>query len=751
MFDSDTRAASVVLDAIRTLFSWLDRVAFALLEFVYKLFFNVASADLFSNDTIMKFYGRVQLILGVYMMFQLAMTILKGIVNPDSFSGGKDGGGGAKLISRIATALIMLAFLTPINIPSTQNEYEEQLKSNGILFGTLYSLQHRILANNTLGRLILGNDDSSTTYFDDDGQDDLDKASRIFTSTILRGFYRINLKDESDRPRHEPGKDDAIFEENRVCEDIDGDVIDAYTRLDANPGDIISLINATCEADDVHLGVFRSIVSVFSKKLAGKQKYVFTFMPLVSTVTGLVFAVILLSFSIDVAVRAVKLAVLRLIAPIPLISYMDPKGSKDGAFNSWVKTLTSTYIDLFIRLAVIYFVIFLIQDMIVNGVVMDHGEGLVGVLTLIIIWIGLFVFAKQAPKFIKSALGMKGEDGKFFGGMGILAGAAGGISSGIVSAKASKMADEKNDEINGTDNAGKVFNRGKHLLAGISGGIMGASTGINAASGAKDHQMRAAFDAVNKRNTATMTSARSGSTFMGGVGSSLSQFVSGESTGDRLEAKWKADEEKLKYREQTNSARDAIIKRATSKGVESDKTSGTVNKTGGILSKYNGMSFNAAKYDSDYAAAQAGNKYNKYYDSAGHVISQVQYDAITDVNVKANYQAKAFFTSQGHEIELSDGALLQREIRDLNIADYAERALTNNGIDDADIRDAAARFKESTKNDVEAKFGGSTGLKAKFGEESRAIAKERSELADARNSAKTKRDIENSKYFKNRR
>ena len=47
---------------------------------------------------------------------------------------------------------------------------------------------------------------------------------------------------------------------------------------------------------------------------------------------------------------------------------MDPKGSKDSAFNSWVKTLTSTYLDLFIRLAAVYFAIFLIQDMIVIAI-----------------------------------------------------------------------------------------------------------------------------------------------------------------------------------------------------------------------------------------------------------------------------------------------------------------------------------------------------------------------------------------------
>ena len=508
MFESDTRAASVIIDAIRTLFSWLDRVAYALLEFVYQLFFNVASADLFSNDTIQKFYGRVQLILGVYMMFQLAMTILRGIVNPDSFTGGKDGGGGAKLISRIAVALLMLAFLTPINIPSPQNEYEEQLKSNGILFGTLYSLQHRILANNTLGRLILGNDDSSTTYFDDNGQEDLSKSSRIFASTILRGFYRINLLDESDRPEHEDGKDDAIFNDNRVCQDIDDDILNTYTRLDANPGDIIGMINMTCEADDAHLGVFRSIVSVFSKKLAGKEKYMFTFMPLISTVTGLVFAIILLSFSIDIAVRAVKLAVLRLIAPIPLISYMDPKGSKDGAFNSWVKTLTSTYLDLFIRLAVIYFVIFLIQDMIVNGVVMSHGEGIVGKLSLIIIWIGLFVFAKQAPKFIKSVLGIKGEDGKLFSGFGEAL-ALGAVGGGIVGGAISRGV------AHSQAHAGEKGNLGKSIVAGFAGGIGGGFNAGKAYLGAKSGDSKAVANANRAYNARNYSNAADDSTFKG--------------------------------------------------------------------------------------------------------------------------------------------------------------------------------------------------------------------------------------------
>ena len=103
--ETDLATANVMTKLIRMIWATLDMAAYWLLGIAYKLFFNVASADLFSNDTIMKFYGRVQVILGVFMMFQLSMTILKGIVNPDSFTGDK---GAKAVITRIITSLITL-------------------------------------------------------------------------------------------------------------------------------------------------------------------------------------------------------------------------------------------------------------------------------------------------------------------------------------------------------------------------------------------------------------------------------------------------------------------------------------------------------------------------------------------------------------------------------------------------------------------------------------------------------------------
>lgn len=522
--ETDLATANVMTKLIRMIWATLDMAAYWLLGIAYKLFFNVASADLFSNDTIMKFYGRVQVILGVFMMFQLSLTILKGIADPDSFVGEK--GTGKALITKIITALVMLTVLMPISIPSPKNEYEIQINNNGLLFGTLYSLQHRILSNNTLGRLILGTKGTTNTYkASTNNDDDLAKSSRIFTSTILKGFYRINLVPEEERDEKylKENKDPAAYNENRVCKDISDDALNKYTRLDGDSYEIVNLAYETCSVD---FNIFNSIPGLDA--FLGSKKYAFTQVPFVPCVVAIVFVFILLSFTVDVAVRAVKLAVLRLIAPIPIISYMDPKGSKDGAFNQWVKTLTSTYLDLFIRLAVIYFVIFIIQDTMVNGIVMDAGSGIYSILTYIAIYIGLFIFAKQAPKFFRQVLGMK-EDagGKLFGGFGELMGAA-ALGTGLVgSFNASREASRQADIANGKDPT-TLRNKGKHILSGIGGGISGGITGLGAWQGAKDHQGKAVTDAIQKRNTTAMEKGLSGSTLFGRAGATATRAFRGD-------------------------------------------------------------------------------------------------------------------------------------------------------------------------------------------------------------------------------
>lgn len=457
MTDNDN--ANTIGDLFRSFGAVLNNAVYFLLGLMYQIFFNVSSAQLFESETIKNFYGRIQLIIGVFMVFKVAVSILQGIMDPDKFMNPKEGFG--NFITRVVIALALLTVLVPINIPDVENanSYEKYINNNGLLFGTLYSLQDRILSNNTLGRLILGTTDDAT-YSGSDVQDGMTEAekqraklqqsSRIFASTILKGFLRINLK-----PAEVRENDDETKRDNWYCganlDDDQASLIEAYQELDIDPSTLLSgeVITSDCEINENILDSFGNFMSdipiiggVFNI-FVGKSRYLFAFNWIMAFIIGIVFLVILVGFTIDIAIRSIKLAILRLLAPIPVISYIEPKSSKDGGmFSSWVKALTSTYLDLFLRLAIVYFVIFLIQDMIVNGIVIDEAGGMVGIISFIFIMLGLFFFAKMAPKFIKDALGLKGSmtnvglsgilggAGALVGGGG-LAGAGAGMLTGM--------------------------------------------------------------------------------------------------------------------------------------------------------------------------------------------------------------------------------------------------------------------------------------------------------------------------------
>lgn len=457
---TDSSNAATVGDLFRSLGAILNKGAYFLLGLMYQIFFNVSSAQLFESETIKNFYGRVQLIIGVFMIFKLAVSILQGIMNPDKFTNPKEGFG--NVITRIIISLALLTVLVPINVPNVEsaNSYEKYLNNNGLLFGTLYSLQDRILSNNTLGRLILGTTDDATSVTDEEAQDGmteadkqnakLEKSANVFASTILKGFLRINLLPEELRT-----SDDESDPKNWYCgsnlSDEGKAAVNAYNKLDIEPSTLLSddVVTVDCEINDNWLSSAANVASNIPfigglfENFGGKSRYVFAFEWFWALIVGIIFLVIMVGFTVDIAIRSIKLAILRLIAPIPVISYIEPSSSKNGGmFSSWVKALTSTYLDLFLRLAIVYFVIFLIQDMIVNGIVINEAGGMVGIISCIFIWIGLFFFAKMAPKFIKDALGLKGSMTNV-GLSGILGGAAtfvgGGGAKGALASTLSSM------------------------------------------------------------------------------------------------------------------------------------------------------------------------------------------------------------------------------------------------------------------------------------------------------------------------
>ena len=86
--------------------------------------------------------------------------------------------------------------------------------------------------------------------------------------------------------------------------------------------------------NQVTSGALLDHVNVTCKPEGGKEVYAFSYTGFGGVVCAIVMTIIIIGFTLDIAVRAIKLAILRLIAPVPIISYISPGQEKDGAFGN---------------------------------------------------------------------------------------------------------------------------------------------------------------------------------------------------------------------------------------------------------------------------------------------------------------------------------------------------------------------------------------------------------------------------------
>lgn len=513
---TNTTEQGWVNDAILSIGPFINTGIYWLLAVSYNILLLIANSELFTSETIIQIFNRVQLVIGVFMVFRLTMLVLQGIINPDTFTDSKSGA--SNIIVRIITSLALLTLLVPINIPksaSEMNSFEKRINNNGLLFGILYDFQYRVLSQNLLGNLILG---TGAT----DSDDNVLNSGDSMASTVLTSFFTPNLITSNYKYNSNNHYDD----DDLFCKDYDYDKF--YNTK--NPSAILGMATESCDLKEV-------------SGMGGYEGYAFNFSWFISLIVAIIFVVILLGMAVEVAKRAVKIAILRLIAPIPIISYMNPKSSMDnGSFGSWVKTLSSTYIELFINITIIYFAIFMINQ-IANGQLqfINSTSQKIGGFTILMakvfIFIGILLFAKEAPKFIKQALGMKDEGGKgwfsgIVGAAGLGAAGLGAIGSARTNYRASK---EENDKLHPYSR----WNAFRNVGSGLVGGMSGMVTGGKAAMTANDHQFKAAKDALRARNARRA----SHSTASGRAASTAYELISGQGLAELENKKLKANQD----------------------------------------------------------------------------------------------------------------------------------------------------------------------------------------------------------------
>lgn len=696
-------------DIFRSFFTALDNFGYFFVDGVFSIFFTIVNADIFSGVVINTFYERIQLILGIIMIFKLSFTLLQIIVNPDMFKDKQKGAG--SIVMRVAVVLVLLSLIVPIdNIPvDDDNPLNVQIRNNGILFGFLYQFQNSVINDNILGKLILGSNTDSISEEDGSDLGNMSDIGPIISSTVAKAFIKPTFKEGAP----EEINSEEEYSQNVACPGETEAM--PYFNSNLTSGTLVRHINDTCDSD-------------------GEEVYVFDYTILGGLICSIIMTVIIIGFTLDIAVRAIKLAVLRLIAPVPIISYISPGQEKDGAFGNWVKTLTSTYLSLFIRLAIIYFGAYLIMIVSEDGLnIWQSSPNVVtSLLATIFIIIGILVFMKEAPKFFQDMLGIKG-DGKLFSGIGTMLGAGiaglGAIGAFSASRSASRLADEMRAREDPNYNPNSILNRGKHAFAGLVGGVLGAKAGMGAALSAKDHAGSAAFAAISKRNASVLSAGRSGGTFFGAVGSSARQMFTGESTYDALDAGWKAREQQIKDAElilrqnqDNNAHRKSIMDRAKSKAVDSAKTSGS----------YGGITGNYRDYHSVYTAAiQQG------------------------VGVRTNDAGQKVFDFHGQEVSLDQAQSIDIGLLDANTANFYEQALADRDFDASITADRDA-YIAATGQDLEATYDGPDGLKAAYGTnaninnaESDRLNRERADVNNQRQGYHAQRSQANAQRFKN--
>lgn len=335
----------MIYDALNSLAAWLCQTIYPLIAYVYKLFYNIGTLRIIENEDIQPIYDRFTLILGLVMLFFMTFQLIQYIMEPDNF-GDKEKGFG-KVMYRMVISVVLIAM-----VPT--------------LFDFAFKIQEDIISSNLIPKIILGTEENYQENF-----------GANLSAMILKNFYEGNPKSDI---------------KNTKCEI--GNTIEYVVNL--NLGDL---------NEYGRLGSTLDICLDEVDKNTGEKKIIFN--GILAILSGGVILWMLIMYCLDLGVRVVQLTYLQIIAPIPILMYIVPK--KDGAFEKWVKQCLTTFLDLYLRTAIICFAVLIISTLNTNfdakivKQVSESGQGDVMFTSLLYICLvlGVMTFAKKAGDMLK--------------------------------------------------------------------------------------------------------------------------------------------------------------------------------------------------------------------------------------------------------------------------------------------------------------------------------------------------------------
>lgn len=426
----------------------IDGIIYNLISYVFEIFYFLCGLQLFTDTDYAEIVNKVYLVLGLVMMFVLAYSLLKAVIDPDAFAKGENSF--PKLIKNVIVSLIIIVVLPTV-------------------FNVAFSFQNSLLNYDVIPKIILGTDDGAV-----DGVPSIDGApgGRAIAYYTFKSFLVPNTYDD-------------------ICGELDEDKcrnnIKANDGLGAHNGDTLT------STDDLVFKGDTDFVKYSTYSEAVRDDELTYYFP-ISTVAGIFILYVLLNFCFDMALRVIKLAFYQIIAPIPVICRIIPGGKLKDVFSKWVKQVISLFVEVFVRIGALTFGVYLI-GMIVDKFKEDlpvfESLGRAGQKTIVLalLIMSVIIFVKQIPKIIGDMFGLD-TGGMKLGLMDKLA-QGGALTAGALAGGA--LGTFGRNTVSAVKGIGKAQGFGNKFKAGIggvasiaAGTLSGGARGLKAGKGAKN-------------------------------------------------------------------------------------------------------------------------------------------------------------------------------------------------------------------------------------------------------------------------
>lgn len=616
----------------RTIGIWIDSIAFSLVDNIYDLIYAFASTTFFEESMILTIMNNTYIAISIFALFRIALILVNAMINPDKLSDKENGIGS---VLRNLVVMFVLLIFTPL------------------LFREANYIQSRVVEGNYIRKIFLPDNAQS--------EDPGTEMKKIAMGALIH-------------------PDDAFATYDSTT--------GLYTPKDTCTGKCetaVSDYNTMMQSDA------KGMFSVFTKHIGRTEKvdedgdgeketvYVYTYMFVVTLIVGCFITYILFTFGLDIAIRAVELAVLQMIAPLFIVTYIDPKSAKTGPFHNWLKTVGKTYASLFIKLAILSLMIMFIS--LIDQIKVSANVGLIGKLVILF---AILIFAKKAPKWIGDMIGVEGTGFKSIGKTltedmlgGSLAAKAGRTATGLAAgaalgAHAARKANRVNRAADGKTIRSRAHNAGSAAAASKTGKLnkarayMGSYFGSMVGSGAKEN--------LNNMLKGKKENIR------GGFGGMLTGAAAG------IQAGWNSDSLKDMYGKVKANAKVTLSNYAPGYVGPMNKAAKAVSGAGDkIMDNSLGDSFEREerKKEAD-GIEKATDRYDKvhYTSKDGKRVRDKKLNPVSTKEINEMMSDYTFDASSKDGISggLIQGRIKSGELSGIKLSDDGKTVLNNNGI-----------------------------------------------------------------------